>query len=329
VHYAWARDIVGVPLYYRKGTPYSNGSISWSAAEQIAVPVQSGIARSEPFVSTDSNGYPWIGYRWRNGTTYYPFVTKSSLNNGTWSTASGFPYKLKDTSGPWWTVSPIPLTYSKVYLIYGYSGATIKGRLWNGATWGNEEEISSSTLAYSDWYSAVSKNNDLHLVFLKHITYDIIYVKRTHGVGWGSEVKVQSSASSTSAPVLSINTINDDLYVFWVGSPASNHIYYKKNVRGIWDLSPIDWIDENSSKLLDGTGSSCGRLTSFYKDYDRKIGLVYMTNPSSPYNIKFYYLPVDPIFNVVSETSTIIGILSMFGALIISYIRKKCPQHRK
>jgi len=77
-----------------------------------------------------------------------------------------------------------------------------------------------------------------------------------------------------------------DLYVFWAGSPTSNHIYYRKYnaSTGLWEPA-VDWIDESEEVLTDND-----RLTTFYNMLAGYLGLAYMTKTASPYNVKFAFL---------------------------------------
>jgi len=94
------------PLYYRRGTPNPDGTITWSAPEQIAVPASATERYLTPCIAVDSDTYPFISYHKAVDTDAdglvdegYTTVTKSSKNDGTWLTASGFPYTLYyDTS---------------------------------------------------------------------------------------------------------------------------------------------------------------------------------------------------------------------------------------
>ena len=283
VHYAWADDSAN-PMVYRRGTPNSDGSITWSTtSEQTAYLSDSTHHPAYPFVSVDSDGYPWIGFSlyWYGHRSY---VTKSSMNNGTWSTPSGFPYELTNTISGYNRVTIVPLTNSKVYALYTGTGAYVYGKLWTGS-WGSQEQASTGTIQSGSSYSAVASNDDVHLVYLT--SSNIKYRKRVYGTGWQSEVTVQGSVTTTSAPTLSINTLTGNLYCFWAGSPTSNHIYYKSCVGGTWDTNPTDWINEATDSL-----TANNRLTCFYSSYGGKIALVYMTKTSSPYNVRFNCLNV-------------------------------------
>jgi hypothetical protein len=289
LHYAYA---YASSIYYRRGIPNSDGSITWSAAEQT-VSTKYNYA-SYPMISVDSNGYAWIGYIEYTGSYWYPYVIKSGNNDGTWGTTpSGFPYQLSTTSNTDWKVSVVPLTSGKMLAVYALSNAIVKARRWTGSAW-DTEVATTSAISQGYYYSAVAQGDDVHLTFHKATTYDIIYVKYTYSTNsFGTETTLVAGATSSSAPVISINPSTNDLYVFaatkTTGTPSdwtADHIYYIKYTAssGTWG-SWTDWIDETNELLY-----HAARLSCFYKSYDSKIGLVYMTKTASPYNVKFAYL---------------------------------------
>lgn len=286
LHYAYAS---GGGIYYRRGTPNADGTITWSNVEQ-AIGTTYGEAYT-PFVSVDSNGYVWIGYYDADGANYYPFVIKSGNNDGTWGTTPpGFPHQLSITADAGWRVSVIPLTAGKMLAVYAYTGVTVKVKAWDGSAWGTEV-ATTSLIQYGYCHSAVAQDDDVHLVFLKNTEYDILYVKYTYSTNsFGTETTLQAGATSTSAPVISRDPNANDLCVFYAtkttGSPSgstANHIYYMKYTAstGTWS-SAVDWLDETTEVLR---GSN--RLTCFYNNYDFKVGILYMTKTLSPYNIRF------------------------------------------
>jgi hypothetical protein len=276
-HYAYAE----LQLYYRRGTPNSDGSITWSADEQTVSTTYN--KAYYPFVSVDTSGYVWIGYI-DYGAAYHPYVIKSGNNDGTWgATPAGFPYLLTAVTGAF-TVQVIPLTAGKMLAVYNKFQTPVKSKCWDGSSWGTEQSITSST--QDDYaYSAVAQGDDVHLVFLKVTSYDIIYVKYTYDSdSWGAEATVQASATEDSYPSLSINTANNNLYCFWISSPTDNHVYYKKRAGITWDSDPTDWIDESTDTI----GSTMRQeITSFYQALGQKIGAAYMTKVASPYNVRF------------------------------------------
>jgi hypothetical protein len=288
-------------LYYRRGAPESDGTITWSAGDQVIVELNNAYPMY-PCITVDSAGYPWIGYRGGAFSDGDPYVIKSSKNDGTWTTDSGFPYQLSSyrTMEPW-RVSVTPLTSGKVYATYthDYSGGAVLGQLWNGSSWGSEELISSDDINHPERYSLVAEGDDLHLVYVRNNgTYtNLYYKKRTYGSGWGSEDLVQEDVAGKCGVTLSIDGSSGDLTCFFgagygdTSTIQGETVYYKKCVSGTWDTSPTLWIDEGSLGLgeKDDNGES---LTSFYTDYGGYTGLLYMTgqNVSGGY-IKFAYLP--------------------------------------
>jgi len=288
LHYAYV-DVSSI--YYRRGTPNSDGTITWSAVEQTVSTTYN--SASYPMVSVDSNGYVWIGYRDTDLTYYYPYVIKSGNNDGTWGT--GIITQLSTTSSTYWKVSVVPLTSGKMLAVYAYNSATVKAKRWDGSSW-DTEVATTSAISYGYYHSAVAQGDDVHLTFPKVTTYNILYVKYTYSSNsFGSETTLVSGATSTSAPVLSIDTSTNNLYVFattkTTGKPSdwtANHIYYVKYTAssGTWG-SWTDWIDESTEVLTDAD-----KLTCFYQAYGSKIGLVYMTKTASPYNVKFDFLTV-------------------------------------
>jgi hypothetical protein len=286
LHYAYASSS---SIYYRRGIPNSDGTISWSTTTEQVVSTTYNRA-NYPMISTDSNGYVWIGYIDYDPNTLstYPYVIKSGNNDGTWGTTpTGFPYLLSGTSYNTWRVSVIPLTSGKMLVIYTYNGGAVYAIRWTGSDWGTE--VSTTVAIYYGYeHSAVAQGDDVHLVFLKNTGYDILYTKYIYSSNsFSTATTLQAGATSTSAPVISIDTATNDLYVFWAGYPTANHIYYRKYTAstGQWE-TVVDWINLESYGL---TGND--RLTCFYQAYNNKIGLIYMTRTT--YEIRFDYLPLN------------------------------------
>jgi len=288
-HYVYAYDS---PLYYRRGTPNSDGTITWSADEQTVPTTYNGKVWC-PFVSVDTDGYAWIGYG-ESEVNYspLPFVTKSGNNDGTWGTTpTGFPFQLSATVAGSWVVSVIPLTAGKMLAIYHYHDERIRMRAWTGSAW--KGELKTPSRCYSHYsFSAVPQGDSVHIAF-PHITdYNILHVKYTYATNsLSSQHTVIASTTNKTKPVLAIDS--DQLYCFWAtkttDSPAgaiANHIYYQTSKDGGVTWSPIrDWIDESTERL-----TLVPELMSFVQSYNNYLGLVYATKESGLHNVKFRYL---------------------------------------
>jgi len=302
VHYAYADEVAGDALIYRRGTPNSDGTITWTAE---VTAFQYGTNKIlYPSVAADSGGYPWIGYmKYVDTTHYFPWVTKSSTNDGTWTTNASCPYQLS-TSRFYFRVRVLPLTSLKVLVLYTYAaggggaGVPIYSRSWSGSAW-NAEKTTPKNVVYDGGtvYSAVAQGDDVHLVQLcnAYLDNNIYYTKYTYSTNsWGTAVVVQAltvTADYYIGPTLSINSTTNDLYCFWSGAPTLDHIFYKKYVSGSWDANPTDWITETTDHI-----TSNSTLTSFYS-HSSLVGLLYMTKTASPYNVRFAFLGTIPITN--------------------------------
>ncbi len=316
-HYARAPGSSGDSIFYRRGTPQSDGTINWSSSEQEAIQGTSGHTLLYPSITVDSNGYVFIAYRDQDDSDSNNNklkVTKSGNNDGTWG--SGSTWEIATMISPFGII--LPLTNGRMYIVYNnQSDHKNWGKLYDGTNWGNQE--GNFGAATGTRFNAVAIGDDVHLVWSQETVYDLRYKKRTYGVGWGDTITIQSSVTSSTAPVLSYE--GTTLYCFWTGSPSANHIYYKKCINGTWDTNPTDWIDETTDELFE-----YDRITCFYNENNDYIGLVYLTKKQSPYNVRFGYLSLTQlIFQSISILNnigleTILKIFSIIHRIGISII---------
>jgi hypothetical protein len=258
----------GGSLIYRRGIPNADGTITWVADKQF---VTTGINGA---VAVDSYGYVWVGYR-SLYSPYYPYVTRSGNNDGTWGTTPvGFPLQLSTSSSSNWTVHIVPLTNGKTLVLYAYT-TPIYARLWNGSAW--EGVTSTISAVYQGWdMEAVAEGDDVHISFLKR-TADfpfvggIVYVKYTYLTNsFGDEVTLQGDA--TTSPAIGIDK-KTYLHIFWAGSPEGDAVYYLKGKPGAW-TTPIKLL---TAQPIEG-GLAGGNVCSFYKQYDKYMGLIYLAS---------------------------------------------------
>jgi len=245
IHYAFCQAGAGHYVYYRRGLPECDGSITWSAVEQTVLVVGGGENVMYPTVIVDSAGYPWIGYMiFTGGPNTYPVdcvVTKSSQNDGTWTTdfttilVAGVTNQFTAPVG-------CPLASSqRVYWTYVKNtlNDVIYGREWNGGGWDAEEEATISTTTYTR-HNVVADGDDVH------INFDGIHRKRTDGVGWGAEFDYGGGGHSAI-------TLTDANSVIVIWQDVAHHIHYRRMESGVWQ-SAVDWIDESADTLSNDVG---------------------------------------------------------------------------
>jgi hypothetical protein len=296
IHYAYAQAATNKAIYYRRGTPASNGTVTWTAEVQAVAAGGTSTTYRYPTVTADANGVPWIGYL-KDAASDYPYLTKATAADGTFTAASGFPYQLSTTSSNTWTAVPVALQSGRVLAVYGRGGAKVSSRLWTGSAWASERASFSAYNVYSSGVrlNVVAEGDNAHLVYLKVSTYAVRHVKWTYSSSdttyygsWGGEAAVQSSVTATSVPVASLNTATGDLYAFWAGSPTANHLYYKKRTSaGTWDASPTDWVTETAL-----TGNE--RLAASAQAGGAQLAVLYSTGTATPWTVRQATLSLAP-----------------------------------
>lgn len=285
IHYARYDNF---DLFYRRGTPENDGSITWCDDEQTVYNGSSGDEYNHPCISVDTNGYAWIGVRHYDGANYTPYVLKNANNNGTWAT--DFATQLNAADSPTWMVCPVPLTGGKVYVIYCMDSQLPLGQPWD-AGWGAEEnDLADYAIEKGYEFSAVALDDNVHLVYNKVSTHQIRHNERVWGVGWDvNDVLVQQAGTTyRTGPALSADPSTGDLYCFWTDR-SPDHVYYKQYTGGAWDVAATDWIDESVDDIAYDF-----LISSFYMDYGGYIGLLYVTLLASPYNVRFAFLTTPP-----------------------------------
>lgn len=297
IHYVTSTpSSLATHMKYRRGTPNSDGSISWSAAEQDAKGSNDTRYLQKPSIITDSSGNPCIAYIVATsaaGAASRPWVTKSSTSNGTWTTASGFPYNVKSDGGGAYCVL-IPLNGER---LYAYIPS--QGRLYTGS-WSSLEDIPQAVSF--DWYgSGVGIGDDVHVTWTES-DGKYYYSTRAYGGGWAASKTHIGTGSAACTGVVLMKDGNGYLYAAWQNAVAKI-IYRSDYVGGSWDISNV-WETETEALSLPDAPGGC------YSDDSReRIGVIYSTLGTPPCNLRWisYDLP---------ETSQTLGIPSPIQNLV-------------
>jgi len=287
VHYA-RRDHNNDNLYYRRGTPNSDGTITWSAVEQLVHDGAAAFCYKYPKVSVDSEGYAWIGaIGIVNSADYTPYALKNNVTDGTWVT--DFAYQLDtyiDNFDQLWRVTLVPMPGGKMYFSYAAAEEPSpypRGRLWNGTAMEANETISSNYYSdYGHMVGMVAVGNDIHIIYRGYVGEGgqwFIYVKRTWGVGWGAEELIDAPGVTTT-PTLTVNLADLKLYVIY-----SEGNYFKilnKTIGSAWG-GLRTFLNETTDARL----ASSKNYGAFSNVQNGVIGFLYVTKTETPYNMKF------------------------------------------
>jgi hypothetical protein len=218
----------------------SGTTISWTAA---STPFADR-CYDLPTVIRDTNGYCWVMARHYTSQTIGGLwvVRSESPACNTWDSPTILladkRYMTVDLAGGY----IVPLTGGQVYAVFKDLNvdqtSALKGRLFDGSTWGAEEMIDPLVPAgvYQRGMSAVAIGDTVHLAYIDYGGY-LMFVSRTGS--WGNPIELD--AGPVFGPSLSWDTATDSLYAIYAtdgGCAASGAVYYR---AGISPYGAADW----------------------------------------------------------------------------------------
>jgi len=278
-------------IYYRRGTPTSGGSITWSAVEQTYTGNNGANEYYYPAVTLDSNRYVWIGYRNMSvGVNGYPYMIRSEQLDGTFSCDELI--QLNTSIFADWMSIPIPLTASKIYGIISGNGTQRGGRLYNGATWGSFEWFgpwSDNPLNQpripNGGLSAISQDDDIFLAFPSHNTSAVPWdncwgwVVRLYSVGsWSDPAYYDSDVYGTTTPAC-VSAIGINNFLIWF--IAGGDLWYRRYYNGVMDSQRTLGLD------ADITLAYTSSLNSWRFAFDNIVSLLWTDNVGGTYYVTF------------------------------------------
>jgi hypothetical protein len=271
VHYA-----VG-SIYYRRGIPQNNGTIAWSASEQKAASGGSNIC-----VCVDTYGYPVISYIGTGSDGYgHALVIKSSANDGTWATKSGYPLQSLQITAH--KTLLVQLTGGKIMLLYFPTYSTYGGldsEILVNDVLSNFQIITMQLTNLAGGFSAVAVGDDVHVVVNAGASLYTYYFKFTYSaLSWSSGIVLWKPSAIPYRPSISSLGVGN-LAVFVANK--DNCLYCIRYLNDAWDASLSKLVDETGEVL---TGYL--EVSSSEKTYAGKALLAWLGKSSSPYDIRF------------------------------------------
>jgi len=257
-------------VYYRQGTANSDGTITWDSNE---VTVNSDASTYGVRVCKDSNGYPWISYLSAPTPNYEKVVKANTTSGSSWDVPTTL---WTDRGNGQEEIIIVPLSNGRMMALSSASqtASRILSRLYDGSSWAASVTASTSYVQNYNYYDAVADGDNVHLVFCKVTSYDIVYVKYLYGTGWGSEETVESATVSQNHPAISFKSA-DKVRVFYLLSQTT--IKYRDRDSGSWQA--VVTISSSESTM------TC--VCSSYKPFSSKLCVTWKSGLVSPYNVKF------------------------------------------
>lgn len=217
VHIAYSSPtaVVDDTVFYRMGATNSSGEITWAADWQL---IPTGNYMGWATIAVDTGGYPYITYNVCPSTTTTTYITKSSTNNGTWTTAGGYPLATYSSANVnhGQAITSYPNS-TKMYGIWntaelsGHSHA-LQGRYYNGASWGGSNEViwSHATNSLSA-FSLIADNSD-NVYFVWSVNDGNVYLRVRYADGTFSDVITVAAGASAC---VSYDDVKDQVYIMY------------------------------------------------------------------------------------------------------------------
>jgi hypothetical protein len=274
-------------IFFRRFTLNSDGTITYSAAEQTAVTSVANTFYFEPTITVTTLGYVYIGYGLSVSGSQTPYITKSTATDGTWSPATSFPFQLTSTANAFQTAIVLNmwgLGTDNVLAIYGVALASAKSRYFSGGAWAAEQNIGLETDASGVLHSPAvvqSNGSDVHML-TPWSAGGGLYSKKWIGSANAWDPSYVSIIGSPTAMVgVLVPDMLGDVYCFWLGNPTANHVYYKR-----WDRSTATW-DPAATDYFTGTNFKDNTLLSGFWNGGCVALLYNEANGASNIDIKF------------------------------------------
>jgi hypothetical protein len=232
----------------------------------------------------------WVAGRYFNGSNYRAVAARSTNVDdvSTW----GSPTTISSTTTSL-RLYPVvvPLSSGDVYVIW-YRSNVFEGRKYvTGTGWeGSVTFIANGrTNDSQSLHSAVvDASFNIHLAYID--ASGNLQYQKYNGSSWGTLIQIDAATCKT--PTVSINSVNNKLYVLWT---KGNQIYCKSALN---PTSSSDWVSET---IFTETTAKYS-LTSNYSSAT-KICWIYTQGTGSPYNVNFDYLSI-PLLSVSVSNST-------------------------
>src|SRR3989441_5097621 len=291
------------------GTLNTSGTVSWQPERTVAVGAANRDYPNDEII-VDSNNQVWIGYMIDNhtmcggdGTDTPQVIHSSGTNYAVWTGNTTLTTAHSDN----WQIALVSLGNGQVYASYWIINSDLHGRLYNGAAWCPDEQISYGTT-----------RNDVNAWLFNSGT-------NVYAIYFDNATETYKFASRSSAGVWAINTIGAG--ESHTGTLAFSPSYYSLPDSASYDakdnLFDIFYINATLQRIdqWSGSGSTWTKTTgligglvapypdgisSFIQSSPTIVGAIFYTSGSSfPFTINSASLVFKPATNTGTFTVTV------------------------
>lgn len=264
-------------MSYRRGDPESDGTITWSAAEQD---INSGAVGScSSFtITVKSTGHAFIAFV-QSGLPDAVKVLNNTATDGSWSTGSTTSFS---SLGSYVCLTADPDS-SNIYLsaLGVKPDYDVRGRIYNGTSWsGSDEVISATDMTAIVGNGVWDTNGNYYQIWFWSSTGQPSYIcKRSSAGSWGTPANFCTTPGAGFSASLSYDSIANRIYIFY-RRESTDDLYYK-----VYDCNAGTISDE----VLMYTGSFGTSITSSYELNSSNTGVVLIDSTNQPVYARLYY----------------------------------------
>lgn len=269
---------------FRRGTPQSDGSITWAAPEQsIAMDIANVTS-----ICTNASGQTFIAYY--RTTNQELKVIRNDRTDGTWVTAQ------TSTLNSGMSVKQVNIVgdhdSNQVFVVFAYepflNNGVEYGFYYNGANWDlTRYTLSTGVTIYQATVADVAFDNDDNVVVIysNALASPTLYYNRWINGVVGTPIAITTAGQTNQnyKPTLTFNPTSNTV-LFWYVKASNLDIYYKPLQSGIL----------GAESLLVSTSAGNNNLAASHWPFGGNIGMVSLSGS----NLVFAYqlpswIPVD------------------------------------
>jgi hypothetical protein len=312
----------GRKIQFGLGDLNTNGSVAWLPEQTVA---QGAPDRDYPNdnILVDNTGQVWIGYMMAskgecggNGTDRPQIIHSQGTNYTVWTGNTTLSTAHSDN----WHVAIVPLGNGQVYASYWIYNHDLHGRLYNGTSWGPDEQISTTNGLNDVNAWLFNSGTSVYAVYFDNRTETYNYASRTTGGTWTrSTIGTAETHSGNTAfspnyyslpDTASYDSTDNLVYLFYMNS--TNHSIDQ------WKGSGTSWT--KTSRMISTTSVPyADSISSFIQPSPVILGAVfYISGTSSPFAMNVATLSFSTNGSVGSITIGIASQSGFTGTIILS-----------
>src|SRR3989454_2643404 len=301
----------GKQIQFGLGTLNISGTIAWQPEQTVAVGAANRDYPNDE-ITVDSNGQVWIAYMIDNhtacggdGTDRPQVIHSAGTNYAVWTGN----FTLSTAHSNNWHIALASLGNGQIYSSYWLRNADLHGRLYNGTSWGPDEQISSTTTKNDINAWLFNSGTSVYAIYFDNSTEKFNFASRsslgvwtisTIGIGESHTGTLAFSPSYYSLPDSASYDAKDNLFdLFYLNATAQR--------IDQWSGSANKWT-KTTGLLSIAAAPYPDSISSFIRSFPNAIGSIfYITGSASPFTISSAALSFKPASNTGAFTVIVTG----------------------